>query len=150
MFVFRLERVLCYRERLRDEQARRLREAAARLEAVHAEQETIRREMAAVIRHGAATRQEQVDVSLLSMHAAYLVRQQQRLAEHSERAAVLADEVAGQRQLLVKAQQAVEVLEQLKERRHREWQEQERRRELKALDEIGARRAHHLIASQIP
>jgi len=141
MFRFRLDKVLRYRSRLVEREAQRLKEAADALQAVIRRREDLQRSIATVMREGEQERRRGGDVRLWQLRADYLRALQLRLAglRGAERRARAAMEE--QRRRLLEAHRRRLVLEKLKERQHAVWADEERRRERKQMDEVGAVRA---------
>ncbi len=141
MFRFRLDKVLRYRSRLVEREAQRLKEAADALQAVIRRREDLQRSIATVMHEGEQERRRGGDVRLWQLRADYLRALQLRLAglRGAERRARAAMEE--QRRRLLEAHRRRLVLEKLKERQHAVWADEERRRERKQMDEVGAVRA---------
>jgi flagellar export protein FliJ len=140
MFRFRLDKVLRFRSRLVDREAQRLKEVTDALQAVIRRREDLQRDIAVVVREGEQERRAGA-VQLWRLRADYLRALQMRLAglHGAERRARVA--VEEQRRRLLEAHRRMLVLEKLKERQHAVWADEERRRERKQMDEVGAVRA---------
>jgi len=150
MFRFRLQRVLRYRARLEDQQARRVQQAAATLQKLRGRQALVRATMKKLALDGAADRQHTPSIWLWRLQTEYLVKQQTLLDLLGLEELAAQDELRKQQQLLTKAHQDREVLERLKEQQRRQWQQEEQRRERKQMDEIGSQRAWRHGATHLP
>ncbi|MFH1844471.1 MAG: flagellar export protein FliJ [bacterium] len=150
MFRFRLQRVLRYRVRLEDQQARRVQQAAATLQKIRGRQELVRATMKTLAQDGAEVRNQSPSIWLWRMQTDYLARQQTLLDALALDEMAAQDELRKQQQLLTRAHQDREVLERLKAKQHREWQQEEQRRERKQMDEVGSQRAWRHGATHLP
>jgi flagellar FliJ protein len=128
-------------------EARRDRERAALAEAFRAEQVVADRqaELAAEAAELLALQRSAVsgrvlDVNQLLEAQRYELVLRARGIELARQEAILATETERRRQLLIEADRDVRVLERLDDRHHLEHQRQERRSEIKQLDEIANRR----------
>ncbi len=139
MFRFRLEKVLRYRERREDDEARAMRRAAEVLQQARARRAAQDRFIAALGAEGEARRRAGANVAQWRLLAAFLTVQEEkrRVLLARERSAAAA--LVAQRARLLAAHRDREVLERLRERQRLVWEEEERRRERRALDEVAAR-----------
>lgn len=139
MFSFRLEKVLRYRERKVDEEARCLKQLQDVLRQVLGERNALNERIAALVQRDARTRHQCPDARLWQLQANYVTSLRQRLACIRQREAAAALEVESQRQKLLAAHREQVVMEKLKERRYAAWRQEQRRRERKEMDEVGSR-----------
>jgi flagellar FliJ protein len=141
MFRFRLEKVLRHRERREDEEARALRRAVEALRRARERRIAQERFLARLEQDGGAGRLAGADVALRSLLAEFLAVQGEKWRALAQRERELAAAEAAQRARLVAAHRDREVLERLRERQREAWEDEERRRERRAMDEVAARRA---------
>jgi flagellar FliJ protein len=141
MFRFRLERVLQHRQREVDSRSREVATAHADLQQAEA---TVADALGQLQRYGAevaARRQGSLDATSLQRNTAW----QGELVTRRSAAEVLAAEsrrrLATVQEHLQQAWRDREVLERLRQRQRQEWEQEEARRERRALDEIGAIRS---------
>ncbi len=150
MFRFRLEKVLQQRRREVEARSREVaatRAVHARLLAAHdqaARDLQRHREAAASARTAGA-----LDAAALMRAGAWLDVRQVELVRLGEQVARAAAEVEAAQERLTAAWRDREVLERLRQRQHREWREEQARRERRALDEIGSIRAALAASSRI-
>lgn len=140
MFRFRLAKVLRWRERRVDEEARAMREAAETLRRARRERTRLETELARLAREGERMRHEGGDVAQWRLLAAWLTAQTDRLRLLQVRERQAAVALGAQRQRLLQAHREKEVLVRLEERQRQVWEDEERRRERRELDDIGGRR----------
>lgn len=140
MFRFRLAKVLRWRERRVDEEARAMREAAEALRLARRERTRLEAEMARLAREGERLRRDGGDVAQWQLLAAWLTAQTDRLRLLQARERQAAVALGAQRQRLLQAHREKEVLVRLEERQRQVWDDEERRRERRELDDIGGRR----------
>lgn len=141
MFRFRLAKVLRWRERREDAEARALRQAREALRAARESRQAQERLIASLAAAGERQRRTDGDVTRWQLLAAYLTAQEERLRALRIREREAGAAVEQQRQRLLAAHREREVLTRLEERHRLAWEEQERRRERRELDEIGGQRA---------
>lgn len=138
VFRFGLEKVLEYRRRLVDLRARDLAAAESRAAALAVRIAEVRAEQERCAADGGA--RADLDVVALAARTAWVARLDRVIAGiRLERATALAA-VAAARAALQEAWRDREVLAQLRQRRHTEWQLEQNRREIAELDEIGGLR----------
>lgn len=140
MFRFRLEKVLRHRRRLVDDEARKLQVLAARLNRLLAERRQLEEDVALAAEAAWQARQGTVDMAVQNSAAAFMESRRAMIRRLEGRVAGARAEAEAQRGRLVRAQQDVSVLESLETRQRRAWELEERRREQKRTDEVGARR----------
>ncbi|HOX26438.1 MAG TPA: flagellar export protein FliJ [Candidatus Krumholzibacteria bacterium] len=141
MFRFRLEKVLDHRQRELDARTLAVAQARAVVAAATRDVADANRELTQARLEAVAAREGRVD----PVELARLLAWQERLVGRKRQ--LEAKLVAG-RQALVLAQERLqqawrerEMLTRLRERQRLEWEQEEARRERRALDEIGAVRA---------
>ncbi|MHB8079067.1 MAG: flagellar export protein FliJ [Candidatus Krumholzibacteriia bacterium] len=140
MFRFRLAKVLRWRERRVDEEARAMRDAAEALRRARRERTGLESELARLARDGERRRCAGGDVAQWRLLATWLTAQHDRLRLLRVREREAAAALGAQRQRLLQAHREKEVLLRLEERQRQVWEEEERRRERRELDDIGGRR----------
>jgi flagellar FliJ protein len=134
-FVYRLQKVYELRERKKKEQEQRVIDAQKRVreaeDAVQAKKEEIRE-----------TRKSMLSSAhtLMAIHDEFLHRLNQQLDALYEELEMAKRRLEHERQLLIKAQADLEALVKHKEKAHEEWLEEEKRLEMKQLDEIAGQR----------
>ncbi len=142
MFRFRLEKVLQHRRREVEARSREVasrREVHARARAAH---EQAARELQQAREAAAAARgQGPLDAAALARTGAWFDARQAELHRLAEHVAGAAADVEAAQERLTTAWQDREVLERLRDRQHRDWRQEQARRERRALDEIGSIRA---------
>ncbi len=141
MFRFRLEKVLRYRSRLVDEQSKAVREAAEKVAMLERRIAGLHAETKAQQERGLRVRQTEKNIDLWRRQTQFItgLRDQRILVE--QELGLAEKELEIQRLQLVAVNRDKEVLERLKEKQHEAWQQEQRRRETKELDEIAAVRA---------
>ncbi|MFN8614534.1 MAG: hypothetical protein U0003_01305 [Vampirovibrionales bacterium] len=134
-FVYRLQKVLEIRERKVKEQEQRVIEAKKHLaeaeQRVQAKVHDIR-----MAQHSMTTSAH----TLLAMHDRYIHKSLQELDELKEQRHLAERKVVEEAQLLVKLQAELEALVKHKEHAHEAWKEDEKRAEMKILDEVATQR----------
>ena len=134
MFRFRLQKVLRYRARLVDHEARKLHAIEAAAGRLERENERMADEI------GIAGRRVAEDGGFdLAQHCRlsdFTAGRQARIRRNAAQAARIRVDADRQRQVLLAAQRAKRVLEQLRERQRTQWEREESRREMKQMDEI--------------
>ena len=141
MFRFRLEKVLRHRERREDDEARAHRRALEALRRATERRRGQERLITALAREGEASRRAGGDVRQWGLLASFLAVQEDKRRALLRRECEAAAAAAVQRERLLRAHRDRQVLERLRERQHEAWAEEERRRELRAMDEVAARGA---------
>jgi len=141
-FKFRLATLLRLRESARDERRTLLAQAYRAEDLILEERQRIEAERAALerqIRDAAGPGEIEVDRLLEAQRFELVLRtQKEQLARQHEQVKA---EIERRRQALVEANREVQVLEKLREKQHQRWRDEEDRREVKRLDEVGQRRA---------
>jgi flagellar export protein FliJ len=139
-FRFRLEKVLRHRRHLADQQALLVKQAASALATIRQRQAAVQEVMASTLTAGVAERARS-DVQLWRRRADYLAGQRHVLERLDEREQEALAELHRSRRELMEAHRRCRVLELLRERAHLAWQEEQRRRERKLMDEVAGQRA---------
>ncbi len=140
MFRFRLAKVLRWRERRVDEEARAMRAAAEALRRARRDRARLEAELARLASEGERLRRDGGDVARWRLLATWLTAQTDRLRALQIREREAAVALGAQRQRLLQAHREKEVLLRLEARQRQVWEEEERRRERRELDDIGGRR----------
>ncbi len=140
MFRFRLAKVLRWRERRVDEEARKMRAAAEALRQARRDRVRLETELTRLAREGERPRCEGGDVAQWRLLATWLTVQTDRLRGLQVREREAAAALGAQRQRLLLAHREKEVLVRLEARQRQVWDDEERRRERRELDDIGGRR----------
>ncbi|HPF33937.1 MAG TPA: flagellar export protein FliJ [Candidatus Krumholzibacteria bacterium] len=140
MFRFRLEKVLRHRRRLVDDEARKLQVLAAGLNRLLAERRRLEEDMEMAAEAAWRGRQGTVDLALQNSAQAFLQARRAQAQRLQGRIDAARQRCEDQRQVLVRAQQDVSVLESLETKQRQDWELQERRREQKLTDELAGRR----------
>jgi flagellar FliJ protein len=134
-FAYRLQKVYELRERKKKEQEQRVIEAQKRVReievAIEEKQEEIR-----TVRQNMLTSPH----TLMAAHDEFIHHLNGQVEELQERLRQAKDLLAYERQLLIKAQADLEALTKHKEKAYEEWKEEEKKQEMKVLDEIGGQR----------
>ncbi len=137
MFRFRLEKVLRYRERIVDREARKLQGILSAAFLLERENARLDGECEAATRREGARGFDLVRMRLLADFTGERRRQVRRNIERIRRIRAEAEQ---QRLILLAAQRDKQVLEQLRERQLATWQEQDRREDRKRMDEVATLR----------
>ena len=141
MFRFRLERVLQHRQREVDARSREVAEAQLAVQRAESGLAAASRRLHLSRAESAARRQGSLDATELQRGLAW---QDELVARREAAAGVLAaarGELAAAQERLQQAWRDREVLERLRQRQREEWEQEQARRERRALDEIGAIRS---------
>ena len=140
-FKFRLATLLRLRESARDERRALLAQAYRAEDLILQERQRLEAERAALesrIRDAAGPGEIEVDRLIEAQRFELVLRtQKEQLAGQLEQVKA---EIERRRQALVEANREVQVLENLREKQHQRWRDEENRREVKRLDEVGQRR----------
>jgi len=146
VFRFRLAKVLNHRRRIVEDEARRMQELAAELNRLLSRRNTYVAdiEVAGQAAHG--SRRGSLDIALEQAAAAFVQGRRRQIEALDVHVAEQERVVERQRLVLVAAQQEVSVLERLEEKQRAEWDQEQRRREQKLLDELAGRRSVVLTA----
>jgi len=134
-FVYRLQKVYELRERKKKEHEQRVIDAQKRVRDVEIAIEEKKNEMRMVRKNMLASPH-----TLMAAHDQFLHHLNDRLDELYEDLTIAKNELEKERQLLIKAQADLEALVKHKEKAREEWLEEEKKLELKMLDEIAGQR----------
>ena len=148
-FRFRLAKVLKVRERVLEQRTREVAAAdRARQRCLEREQE-LAAAYAQVAQAAPVAAGAVLDVRDLAELALRLRRLGERRAEASRRTRLATAELEVQRGRLTAAWRDAEVLRKLESRRREQWEEEQRRRDGRQLDEIGGIRADRQQRSKV-
>jgi flagellar FliJ protein len=134
-FVYRLQKVFELRERKKKEQEQRVVDAQKAVRKVEQAIEEKIQERRAVKEHMLSSPGTMMDVADRFMH--HLNQQLDELREDLRQAEL---QLEIERKLLNKAHAELEALVKHKEKMHEEWFEEEKRQEMKQLDEVASQR----------
>jgi flagellar export protein FliJ len=143
-FVYRLQKVFEIRERKKKEQEQRVAEAQKRVREIETAIEEKQNEVRMVRKNMLASHH-----TLMTVHDEYVHHLNQQLdvlyqdLEHAKQV------LAYERQLLIKAQAELEALVKHKEKAIEEWKEEEKRLEMKVLDEVAGQRYFRAQQSEL-
>lgn len=134
-FVYRLQKVFELRERKKKEHEERVAAAQRRVREVEAAIEEKKNEIR-MIRKNMLTSHH----TLMAAHDEYLHHLNEQLDQLYQDLELAKQQLEYERQLLIKAQAELEALVKHKEKAYEEWLEEEKRKELKMLDEVAGQR----------
>ncbi len=134
-FIYRLQKVFEMRERKKKAQEQRVAEARKRVREVETAIEEKKNEIRMIRKNMLASPH-----TLMAAHDEYLHHLNQQLDQLYEDLEVVKQELEHERQLLIKAQAELEALIKHKEKVYEEWLEEEKRQEMKRLDEVAGQR----------
>ena len=146
MFQFRLAKVLNHRRRIVEDEARRMQELAAELNRLLSRRRDYDADIEEAGRAAHGARRGTVDIGLERSAAAFVEGRRRQILLLDVRISEQEDLVEKQRRVLVAAQREVSVLERLEEQQRAEWEQEQRRRQQKFLDEVAGRRSAALTA----
>lgn len=136
-FRFQLEGVLEHRERLEKDRQRDLAVAQAEMVRLDSELQAVNRDVqqstADVRDHHLVGR---LDMTYLAAHRRYMLGMQRKVLAMAQKIAGQQQVVDAARRALAEASKQKKILEKLKEKQHRRWNEELARREAGALDEL--------------
>ncbi|HEV3136953.1 MAG TPA: flagellar FliJ family protein [Pirellulales bacterium] len=138
-FQFRLKALLAVREATRDERRVELAEAQSESRTLNERRAGVERELAKqqdLFRSG--TSPGRIDVDRLKTEHCYDLVLRRELRVLSEQEQTLTAEIERRREALVAADREVRILEELRERQHEQFRQQQMVRETKHLDEVAA------------
>jgi flagellar FliJ protein len=138
-FVFSLQKVLEYRQRLEEQAIRAFAEAQAQLMHEQAVLHKLLIEREECLRR--SHRCQHLSVELLAVEQTYLSALEERIARQRQRVAEAEKVLEEKRQALIEAQRERKTLERLREKQYEEWRQEWLRTEQKALDELATVRA---------
>lgn len=134
-FVYRLQKVFELRERKVKEQEERVAAAMAKVQRVQNEIDAKKNEIRTVYQH-----MMQAEPMMMQFHDRYIHSLNQKLTVLYEDLDRAKAEVVRERQILIKRQAELEALVKHKEKAREEWLEDEKKREMKMLDEVAGQR----------
>lgn len=134
-FVYRLQKVFELRERKKKEQEQRVIDAQKKVRAVEAAIEEKRKESREVQNNMLNSPH-----TLMAVHDQYLHTLNQKIELLHMDLTMAQQELHEERQRLIKAQADLEALIKHREKMEEEWREEEKRLELKMLDEVAGQR----------
>jgi flagellar FliJ protein len=138
-FVFSLQKVLEYRQRLEEQAIRAFAEAQAQLMHEQAVLHKLLIEREECLRR--SHRRQHLSVELLAVEQTYLAALEERIEQQRQRVAEAEKVLEEKRQALIEAQRERKTLERLREKQYEEWRQEWLRTEQKALDELANVRA---------
>jgi len=138
-FVFSLQKVLEYRQRLEEQAIRAFAEAQAQLMHEQAVLHKLLIEREECLRR--SHRRQHLSVELLAVEQTYLSALEDRIEQQRQRVAEAEKVLEEKRQALIEAQRERKTLERLREKQYEEWRQEWLRTEQKALDELANVRA---------
>jgi len=138
-FVFSLQKVLEYRQRLEEQAIRAFAEAQAQLMHEQAVLHKLLIEREECLRR--SHRRQHLSVELLAVEQTYLSALEERIEQQRQRVAEAEKVLEEKRQALIEAQRERKTLERLREKQYEEWRQEWLRTEQKALDELANVRA---------
>ncbi len=138
-FVFSLQKVLDYRQRLEEQAIRHFAEAQRRLQAeqlllaqlIQTRQDCLMR----------SERRHRLPIPMLEVEQTYLSALEERIEQQVQRVAEAEEALEARRQELVEAQRERKALERLREKHYEQWRQELLRSEQKALDDLATVRA---------
>jgi flagellar protein FliJ len=143
-FVYRLQKVFELRERRKKEQERRVQEAQARVHQIEAEITAKKEEIKTLRQH-----MFQSSHLLMETHDIFIHHLNEELDQLNNRLEMAKEQLAYEKRLLIKAQADMEALIKHKEKAYEDYLEEEKRLELKMLDEIGTQRYFRAQAEKL-
>ena len=148
-FRFRLAKVLKVRERVLEQRTREVAAAERARQQCREREQELAAAYAQVAQAAPAAAGAVLDVRDLAELALRLRRLGERRAEASRRTRLATAELEVQRGRLTAAWRDAEVLRKLESRRREQWEEEQRRRDGRQLDEIGGIRADRQQRSKV-
>ncbi len=140
-FEFRLDKVLKYRKRVVEKHTRQVAEASRIVVDIVGKMEGLTRDIGRLLEDNPREIQTALDVETLIFRGRWLTHLEDRLAELDNELAKAKTELSNQRSLLTNAWQDQEVLVRLRDKQKNIWLQDQHKREIKELDEIGQIRA---------
>lgn len=147
-FQFRLQKVLNHRQRLVDQQSRKVSEAARQVALVESKIKAIKDDVQHIIQSGnnSSVNVEVADLNQRRVWLDHLSRKLDSLAQVKDQAD---QELSLQRDELTKVWRDLEVLKKLKAKQKEDWKHEILRRENQDLDEIGQIRADRAAREKV-
>ena len=140
-FSFRLESVMNYRQRIVDQQGKRVAEARRRVSVIQERLDALVRDLNDQMRDPSHDGRGELRVQDLLAKAAWLEHLGQKREALTEDLRGAQQVLAGEQENLNEAWKDLEILEQLRKRQKTAWLTEQDRQEGKDLDEIGQIRA---------
>ena len=140
-FVFRLEKILKYRQRLLELQTREVAKASRVLEAIGARIADLEDQIRLQMETEATELNRTLSVENLINRGQWVDHLELLQDEVRQELETARGELEGERKKLNAAWRDLEVLQQLKEKQKEAWEEEQRKRERQDLDELGQIRA---------
>lgn len=134
-FVYRLQKVFELRERKKKEQERRVQEARARVIQIEQDIQAKKHEIR-VLRQNMLTAPH----LLMEAHDIFIQHLNDQLDQLMQDLEIAKQQLEYEKQLLIKAQAELEALVKHKEKAYEEFLEEEKRQEMKMLDEVAGQR----------
>lgn len=137
-FRFNLEGVLRHRKHLEQQHQRAVGELVAQMTAMQAELQTLNdtvSDSTEQLRTSHLT--GSIDLGYLTAHRRFMLATRAKAAELLQRMARLQQQIDQARQRLAEAAKQRKIIEKLKEKQFDRWRDDQQRKELAALDEIG-------------
>lgn len=134
-FNYRLQKVFELRERKKKEQERRVAEARARVSQIEQDIQAKKHEIR-VLRNNMLTASH----VLMEAHDIFIHSLNEQLDQLYRDLALAKQQLEYEMQLLIKAQAELEALIKHKEKAYEEYKEEEKRKEMKILDEVAGQR----------
>lgn len=138
VFRFKLEGVLRHREHIEREHQRAVSELLARMTAMQAELKVLDdtvSQSTEQLRTSHLT--GRIDLGYLTAHRRFMLATHAKAAALMQQMARLGQQIDEARQSLAEAAKQRKIIEKLKEKQFDRWREEQQRKELAALDEIG-------------
>jgi len=139
MFRFRLEKVLRWRHRQADVEARKLQALLSRLQRLRERRQGILDESRVLAATAARTAGGRLDLQRARLVSGFLESRLALLDELTGRETEILARVAAQQQVWRLCKQKQDVLERLRDRHRDRWRQQQRRNEQKQTDETANR-----------
>lgn len=143
-FIYRLQKVFELRERKKKEQEQRVAEAQKRVREIEAAIEEKKTEIRMVRKNMLASAH-----TLMLVHDEYLHLLNRHLDDLHQELEFAKQKLAQERKLLIKAQADLEALVKHKEKALEEWKNEEKRLEMKQLDEVAGQRYFRAQQSEL-
>ena len=148
-FEFRLEKVLKYRKRVVEKHTRHVAEANRIVVGMGEKVEGLTLDIQELLDDKRMGMHTTLDVESLISRGQWLAHLEDMLTELENELATAQAELSNQRSLLTGAWQDQEVLERLREKQKNKWIQEQSKREIKELDEIGQIRADRIQREKV-
>ncbi len=146
-FQFNLEGVLRHRKHLEQERQRAVGELLAEMAAMQAELKALN-DMVAQSTEQLRTSHltGRIDLGYLTAHRRFILATQSKAAALMQKMAQLQQRIDAARRELAEAAKQRKIIEKLREKQYERWREEQQRKELAALDEIGMQLSYANVA----